>query len=54
MRDNITKEDQKLVKEWLKENEVTVCDPNAHTDPELLVFTWGSKKKKKAPAKNAK
>jgi len=54
MRDSITKEDQTLVKEWLKKNKVTVCDPNDRTDPDELVFTWGNKKKKKAPAKDAK
>ena len=51
MRDSMTKGDQKLVDEWLKSNEITVCNPNERTDPDDMVYTWGNKKKKKPNAK---
>ena len=48
MRHEITKEDQDAVDKWLKEgNKITVCEYGAQTDPELLSYTWGAKKKKK-------
>lgn len=49
-RDTTTAEDAKLIKEWLKTNEITVCESGAVT--ENIEYTFGAKKKKK-PA-NAK
>lgn len=35
-----TTKDQKLMDEWLKKNEVTVCPPHARTDPDDIVYTF--------------
>ena len=52
-RDITTDSDRKLMDEWLKKNEVTVCPPCQRTDPdEINFYTWGRRpKKKKVPAK---
>ena len=36
---------KKLIDEWLKDNEITICEPNAVT--ENIEYTFGAKKKKK-------
>ena len=48
-RDTTTQEDQKIMAEWLKKNEVTVCPPFARTDPDQLEYKrkWGGGPKKK-------
>ena len=47
MDDNMT--DEQLIKEWLKNNEVTECEPFERTCPEQLVWkrTKGTKKQQK-------
>jgi len=54
-----TSSEQSLIDEWLaKGNEITVCEPMAETDPELMatMTMWGRGRKKKAtpPKKPAK
>tara|TARA_R110000851_G_scaffold4150_2_gene17008 strand:- start:5861 stop:6037 length:177 start_codon:yes stop_codon:yes gene_type:complete len=50
MRDEVTDEDSKAMKEWLaKGNKVTICPPMMRSDPEEVGYTWGKKKKKAAP-----
>jgi hypothetical protein len=49
-RELIDNKDQKLIQEWMKTNEITVCESGAVT--ENIEYTFGAKKKKK-PA-NAK
>lgn len=36
---------KKLIDEWLSNNEITICEPNAVT--ENIEYTFGAKKKKK-------
>ena len=50
-RELIDNTDKKLIEQWLKNNEVTVCEAGAITED--IEYTFGAKKKK-APAKNAK
>jgi hypothetical protein len=50
-RELIDNKDKKLIDQWLKNNEVTVCEAGAITED--IEYTFGSKKKKKKPA-NAK
>ena len=56
-RDTRTKEDDQLMVEWLKKNEVTVCPPFASTEPDDLEYKrkWGGgPKKKKTQARSPK
>ena len=48
-----TSEEQRLIDEWLKKNEVTVCEPFERTSTDDIAYThgWGKKKKKKVPIK---
>jgi len=53
-KDTTSEEDQKLMEEWLKKNEVTVCPPCQRSDPdEINFYTWGRRPKKKAPPKKS-
>jgi len=47
----LTKDDQKTIQEWLKNNKVTVCEPYARTENVQLNHGWGAKKKKKVAKK---
>jgi len=52
MRDIMSDEDKKAIREWLdKGNKVEVCPSGAHTPVEELTYTWGTKKKKPTDAK---
>tara|TARA_Y100000389_G_C17067768_1_gene320448 strand:- start:370 stop:534 length:165 start_codon:yes stop_codon:yes gene_type:complete len=52
-RELLNNKDKKLIQEWLKTNKITVCEAGAITED--IEYTFGAKKKKKkAPAKNAK
>lgn len=44
-----TEEDIKAIEEWLKHNEVTICEAEAKTDPEDItyIFKAGSRGRKK-------
>ena len=44
-----TELDQQMISEWLKTNEITVCEPLAKTDPDDIVYTFkvGSRGRKK-------
>ena len=44
-----TDEDAKAIEEWLKHNEVTVCEAEAKTDPDDItyIFKAGSRGRKK-------
>jgi hypothetical protein len=44
-----TELDQQMINEWLKTNEITVCEPLAKTDPDDIVYTFkvGSRGRKK-------
>tara|TARA_B110000046_G_scaffold71239_1_gene79157 strand:+ start:320 stop:532 length:213 start_codon:yes stop_codon:yes gene_type:complete len=46
-----TEADQKLMDEWLKSNEVTVCPAHARTEQEDIVYTFkvGNRGRKPAP-----
>ena len=48
-----TSEEQRLIDEWLKTNEVTVCEPFERSSSDDIAYThgWGKKKKKKVPIK---
>lgn len=35
-----TKADAEAIAKWLKKNEVTVCEPHAHTDPDDIEYTF--------------
>ena len=52
-RPTIEDEDRRLMDEWLKKNEVTVCPAYARTDPDTVEYkrAWGGCKKKKPEAK---
>ena len=51
-KDSLSETDQKLMAEWLKKNEVTVCPPCQRSDPdEINFYTWGRRPKKKTPTK---
>jgi len=45
----MTEEDQKAIDAWLKENQITKCEPGERTSSDDIAFThgWGKKKKKK-------
>lgn len=50
MRDEVTDEDSKAMKEWLaKGNKVTICPPCTRSDPDEVGYTWGRKKKAATP-----
>ena len=52
-RPTIEDEDRRLMDEWLKKNEITVCPAYARTDPDTVEYkrAWGGRKKKAAPKK---
>ena len=41
-----TEEDEKAIKEWLKNNKITVCPPCTTTDPEEITYTYKAGKRK--------
>lgn len=47
-----TEEDQKMIKEWLskKGNNITVCEPEARTPDEDMVFKYRAGKRGRKPA----
>lgn len=45
-KDSKTEEDQKLIDEWLKNNEVTICKENATTPAEELTYKYKAGKRK--------
>ena len=45
-RDIIKEQDKKLIQQWLENNKITICESGAVTED--IVYTFGSKKKKKA------
>lgn len=55
-RDQITDDDQDIINQWLKNNEITVCPPGARTSTDDIAYThgWGKKKKKAATKKASK
>ena len=50
-REERSPEEQRMIDEWLKKNEVTICPPNTRTDTIEYVYGWGKKKKKAPPKK---
>ncbi len=45
-----TEEDEKMIKEWLKNNEITVCPAHARTEQEDIVYTFKVGKRGRKPA----
>jgi hypothetical protein len=44
-----TPEDEKAIEEWLKHNEITICEAEAKTDPDEITYIYkaGSRGRKK-------
>jgi hypothetical protein len=50
MRDELSKDDQKAIDDWLKNNKVVVCKPGERADPDNNSYGWNKKKKKTSDA----
>lgn len=40
-----TPEEQAAIQEWMKNNKVTICEPNARSDESVVGNVWGRRKK---------
>jgi len=46
-KDSKSEEDRKAIEEWLKNNEVTICPPEARTPEEEVIYTYRAGKRGK-------